>query len=70
MCLSLFASTSFSQCILFVEPLLLQIKPENEEFAEARRLSEFLLNFLPVPPNAIPRNSILREYIGGSSFSY
>lgn len=53
-----------------VEPLLMQIKPEHPEYAEARRLSEFLLNFLSVAADPVPRTSILREYIGGSAFRY
>ena len=53
-----------------VEPLLMQVKPEHEEYAEARRHTEFLLNFLATTPSLVPRNSILREYIGGSSFRY
>lgn len=53
-----------------VEPLLMQIKPSHTEYAEARRLTEFLLNFLAAPDRGIPRTSILREYIGGSDFRY
>jgi uridine kinase len=53
-----------------VEPLLMQIKPMHPEYAEARRLSEFLYNFLAVEDRAVPRTSILREYIGGSAFKY
>jgi len=53
-----------------VEPLLMEIKPANQEYAEARRLSEFLLNFLPTGTRDVPHNSILREYIGGSCFKY
>ena len=53
-----------------VEPLLMQVKPSHAEYAEARRLSEFLLNFLPAPAEAVPHTSILREYIGGSDFAY
>ncbi|MCX7590804.1 MAG: nucleoside kinase, partial [Kiritimatiellae bacterium] len=52
------------------EPLLWEVKPCHPEYAEARRLTEFLLNFLPVSDNPVPRTSILREYIGGSSFRY
>lgn len=53
------------------EPLLMQIKPDQPEYAEARRLSEFLLNFLAVADTAaVPGTSILREYIGGSSLRY
>lgn len=53
-----------------VEPLLMTIKPDVPEYAEARRLTEFLLNFLPASDRAVPRTSILREYIGGSLFHY
>ncbi len=54
----------------FVEPLLMQVKPTDPEYAEARRLSEFLLNFVPATPEAVPPMSILREYIGGSGLEY
>lgn len=54
----------------FVDPLLMQVKPDQEEYAESRRLSEFLLNFIPVQEELVPRNSILREYIGGSMLHY
>lgn len=54
----------------YVEPLLMQVKPDQEEYAEARRLSEFLLNFLAIPTRVVPSTSILREYIGGSAFRY
>ena len=53
-----------------VEPLLMQIKPFHAEYAEARRLSEFLLNFLAADDRPVSRISILREYIGGSAFRY
>lgn len=53
-----------------VEPLLMQVKPSEPEYAEARRLTEFLLSFLPIPTRPVPRTSILREYIGGSQFRY
>ena len=54
----------------FVEPLLMEVKPMEPEYAEARRLSEFLLNFLSAADHAVPPTSILREYIGGSNFTY
>ncbi len=54
----------------FVEPLLMQVKPDCPEYAESRRLTEFLLNFIPVQEDLVPRNSILREYIGGSMLHY
>lgn len=53
-----------------VEPLLMQVKPYHAEYAEARRLSEFLLNFLGTSERYVPATSILREYIGGSAFRY
>jgi len=50
----------------FAEPLLLQVKPRTPEHIEAKRLLSFLEWFIPVPPDLIPDNSILREFIGGS----
>lgn len=52
------------------EPLLTRIKPDQPEYAEARRLTAFLLNFLGIPDREVPRTSILREYIGRSGFRY
>ncbi len=52
-----------------VEPLLMQVKPDQPEYTEARRLTEFLLNFLPADPQVVPGVSILREFIGGSVLS-
>jgi uridine kinase len=54
----------------FVEPLLMQIKPSDPEYAESRRLTGFLLNFLPISEKLVPQDSILREYIGGSTLEY
>ena len=54
----------------FVEPLLMQIKPSEPEYAESRRLTGFLINFLPIPDELVPPSSILREYIGGSTLEY
>ncbi|MFW6152695.1 MAG: nucleoside kinase [Verrucomicrobiota bacterium] len=53
-----------------VESLLMQVKPMYPEYAEARRLTEFLLNFLALSESVVPPNSLLREYIGGSRFKY
>jgi uridine kinase len=53
-----------------VEPLLMEVKPTDPEYAEARRMSEFLLNFLAASGRDVPGTSILREYIGGSTFRY
>ncbi len=52
----------------FALPLLYQIRPEETEYAEARRLIKFLDFFLGVSPEAIPRESLLREFIGGGIF--
>jgi len=48
------------------EPLLLQVRPDTPEFVEANRLLSFLQWFQPVPPDHLPSNSILREFVGGS----
>ncbi len=50
----------------FAESLLLQTKPRSRERIEAKRLLSLLEWFNPVPPDLIPDNSILREFIGGS----
>lgn len=49
------------------EPLLRQIEPGTLEWVEARRLLAFLEWFRPCPADAVPGNSLLREFIGGSS---
>jgi len=48
------------------EPLLLQVRPDSAEYVEANRLLSFLQWFLPAPPDVVPDNSILREFVGGS----
>lgn len=53
---------------LYAEPLLFQIEKSTPEYGEAKRLLKFLDYFLPVSPEEIGRNSILREFIGGSTF--
>jgi uridine kinase len=54
----------------FVEPLLVEIKPYHPQYAEARRLLAFLSSFLGVSDHLVPPTSILREFIGHSSFQY
>ena len=49
------------------EPLLLQVDADSQQWVEAKRLLTFLQWFLPVDPRRVPENSILREFIGGSS---
>ena len=51
---------------LFAAPLLFQIQPGEPEYPEAKRLLKFLDYILPISPELIPKNSILREFIGGS----
>jgi uridine kinase len=50
--------------------LLNQIKPWDDEYIEARRLSGILHNFSSFPPDIVPGDSILREYIGDSQPEY
>ena len=52
------------------EPLLRTVKPFEEAYNEAIRLSRFLDNFIMIPSNYVPSYSILREFIGGSGFRY
>ncbi len=54
----------------YAEPLLKSVKPFHAEYAEAVRLLTFLNNFLPVPAKYVPDDSILREFIGDSAFTY
>lgn len=49
-----------------VEPLLRQVPFGTSEYIEAKRLLALMEWFLPVEPDAIPGNSIVREFIGGS----
>ena len=55
---------------VYAEPLLRTVKPDKKEYYEARKLLSFLNNFAPLPPNWVPTQSILREFIGGSAFKY
>ncbi len=48
--------------------VLSQIRPEEDEYQEAKRLLKFLDYFLPVSTEAIPSNSIVREFVGGGCF--
>ncbi len=54
----------------YAVPILREV-PENEpEFAEAVRLLKFLSFFETIPEKAVPGGSILREFVGGSTFRY
>lgn len=52
----------------YVEPLLFSVPADSEYYEEAIRLLDFLRLFLPIPSDAIPEDSIIREFIGGSYF--
>ena len=55
---------------MYAEPLLRCVSPLQKEYTEASRLLRFLSNFLPIPVNYVPGQSLLREFIGGSEFKY
>lgn len=52
------------------EKLLKQVPQDCPEYAEAYRLRKFLSYFLPIDEHFIPSTSLIREFIGGSSFNY
>ncbi|MDO4268330.1 MAG: nucleoside kinase [Eubacteriales bacterium] len=52
----------------YAEPVLFSVPPDSAEYVEAKRLLKFLDYFLGVSSEDIPKNSILREFIGGSCF--
>ena len=72
------ADAMFNTAMLFefavirpqAEPLLQQVPENCEEHAEAYRLLKFLRYFSPVSNDDIPPTSLLREFLGGSSFKY
>ena len=53
----------------YVEPLLYSVEAESDYYEDAKRLIDFLRLFLPIPSDAIPDDSILREFIGGGCFN-
>jgi uridine kinase len=72
------ADTMFNSALLyelavlkpFAEPILLEVQPNQPEYSEATRLLDFFSYFKPLKHTEIPPTSILREFLGGSSFSY
>ena len=72
------ADAMFNSAMLFelaviksqAEPLLEQVPENSEEYAEAYRLRKFLAYIRPIPADQIPPTSLLREFLGGSSFEY
>ena len=53
---------------VYVEPLLFSVDENDEFYPEVLRLINFLRNFLPIPSEGVPADSVLREFIGGSIF--
>lgn len=53
---------------IYAEPLLFSVPENSPMYPEALRLINFLRNFLPMPSDQIPNDSVLREFIGGSCF--
>lgn len=53
----------------YAEPLLFSVSEDDPMYHEALRLINFLRNFLPIPSDDVPSDSILREFIGGSVFN-
>lgn len=53
---------------IYAQPMLFSVREDTPQYAEAKRLLKFLDYFLPVPPDDIPKNSLIREFIGGGTF--
>ena len=54
---------------VYAEPLLFQIPRDCPEYLEAKRLLKFMDYILPLPTEGISRNSLIREFVGGSCFN-
>jgi uridine kinase len=54
----------------YAEPLLKSVPESQPEFSETSRLLKFLSYFKPIDDQEIPPTSVLREFLGGSSFKY
>ena len=54
----------------YAEPLLRQVPHNHPLYSEAYRLLKLLSYFEPIPADQIPPTSLLREFLGGSSFHY
>ena len=72
------ADAMFNSAMLFelaviksqAEPLLEEVPENCPEYSEAYRLRKFLSYIRPIPEDQIPPTSLLREFLGGSSFKY
>lgn len=60
----------FAVLRLHAEPILRSVPKNCPEYAEAHRLLKFIHYFTPVSDKEIPPTSIMREFVGGSSFKY
>ncbi|MBN2598003.1 nucleoside kinase [Labilibaculum sp.] len=54
----------------YAEPILKEVQPNQEEYSEANRLLKFFSYFLPISAVEIPPTSLMREFLGGSTFEY
>jgi uridine kinase len=54
----------------FAMPLLNEVTEISDDFTEAMRLKKLLSYFIEIPEKDVPQSSILREFFGGSVFSY
>ena len=72
------ADAVFNTALLFelavlksqAESLLFGVKEDSPQYSEARRLIRFLRHIAPMSEDQIPFTSLLREFLGGSSFEY
>lgn len=72
------ADVMFNSALLFelaalrlhLEPILMSVPRNCPEYSEAYRLLKFIQYFTPIRDNEIPPTSLLREFLGGSSFNY
>ncbi|MBR0036776.1 MAG: nucleoside kinase [Bacteroidales bacterium] len=60
----------FAVLRLHAEPILASVPKNAPEYSEAHRLLKFIHYFVPVSDKQIPPTSIMREFVGGSSFKY
>ena len=66
------SSSVFELAVLkeYGEEILSSVPSDVPEYAEAYRLRKFLSYFKPISPSLLPSTSLLREFLGGSSFKY
>jgi uridine kinase len=54
----------------YAEPILKEVQPNQPEYSEVNRLLKFFSYFLPICDDEIPPTSLMREFLGGSTFDY